>query len=414
METSNDASDFFLMSERLTPAERTRSAQIRAFVRNDLEPVISEAWERAEFPMSIVPALRKLGVAGTTISDHGCPGMTVREQGLTAFELSRGDGSINTFLAVQSGLAMGTIDLLGSEEQRSRWLPGMARLELIGAFAMTEPGHGSDSVALETRAERQGDSYVLSGAKRWIGNGSIANITIIWARDTADDEVKAFVLERLDGEDFPAGYRPEVITGKIGKRAIQQADITIDQLRLPADQLLARSQNFADAVTVLNRTRANASWEALGHASAAFDIALAYAHEREQFGSPIAATQLVQNRLAEMLADISAMTTLCFRAAELAEDDRLTGPMSSLLKLHTANRGRAVCRSARDLLGGNGLLLERHIARHLTDMEVVHTYEGTEFIQSLLVGRELTGISAFSRGKSPRRAATQQGSGVLR
>lgn len=395
--------DFFLFESDLSDRESEVRGRVRGFVDDALLPVINEHWERASFPFELLPGLRGIGMAGTTISGYGCPGFTAREYGIAAMELARGDGSINTFMAVQSGLAMGTIHRLGSEAQRQRWLPPMANLDLIGAFAMTEPDHGSDSVALETTATRRGNHYVVNGRKRWIGNGSIANVVVIWARDTADDEVKAFILERGEGEDFPTGYAPTVITGKIGKRAVLQSDIVIADLEIPVENLLAESRSFADAVEVLNTTRAGASWEALGHALATFEIAHAYALERRQFGRQIGGYQLVQNLLATMLSEITAMQSMCFRASDLAERGELSGPMSSLLKLHTANKGRWVCQAARDILAGNGLLIERHVARHLTDMEVVHTYEGTEFIQSLLVGREITGLSAFGARRDARR-----------
>lgn len=397
-----DHSDFFLMNSLLSGREAATQKRVRAFVDSKVLPVINDYWERAEFPEELIPGLRDLGIVGTSITGYGCPGMSPLEVGITAMELSRGDGSVNTFLAVQSGLAMGTINHLGSAEQKQRWLPRMATLDLVGAFALTEPNHGSDSVALETTAERRGSHYVISGQKRWIGNGSMANIVVIWARDIADGEVKAFVLEREPGQPYPLGYQPTVITGKIGKRAILQADIVIDDLEIPVENLLEHSRTFKDAVAVLNATRTSASWEALGHAVAAFEIAQAYAQERSQFGSTIGSYQLVQNLLANMLAEVTAMYTMCVRSAQLAEAGELTGPMSSLLKLHTAKKSRWVCQSSRDILAGNGLLLERHVARHMTDMEIVHTYEGTEFIQSLLVGRELTGISAFSAGTKNR------------
>lgn len=397
MHDAPDPSDLFAFRETLTPRERALSRRIREFVDGSVLPIINEAWERAEFPQQLLPGLSELGISGTVISGYGGPGMTLREQGLTAFELSRGDGSVNTFMAVHSGLAMGTIHELGSEEQRERWLPAMARLELIGAFALTEPDHGSDAVALETTAEKRGGGYVLNGHKRWIGNGATADVVLIWARDASDGEVKAFVLDRDAGEPYPAGYNPTVITGKIGKRAIQQADIVIQDLVIPESHLLVKSQSFNDAVDVLDRTRLNVGWAALGHATAAFEIALQYAGDRSQFGSPLAGYQLVQQQLVQMLSRISTMYAMCFRATDLAEMGDLSSTMTSMLKLHTAAASREVCRTARDLLAGNGLLLERHIARHLTDSEINHTYEGTESIQTLLIGRDITGISAFSR-----------------
>ncbi|WP_082575967.1 acyl-CoA dehydrogenase family protein [Arthrobacter sp. Soil762] len=384
------------MDEFLTAEERELRGRVRNFVDKDLLPVINGYWERAEFPFELIPKLAALGIIGSTIQGFGCPGLSRLAAGMVATEISRGDGSVNTFLGVQSGLAMGTINMLGSQEQKERWLPEMAALGKIGAFALTEPDHGSDSVALETSARRDGDSYIISGRKRWIGNASMADVVIIFARDEDDSKVKAFVMERNDDGTYPAGYSTEVITGKIGKRAILQPDITLDNVRVPARNRLTECHSFKDVTRVLTSTRSGASWESLGHAIAAYEAAVAYSKSRQQFGRPIASFQLVQNKLANMLAELTAMQLICFRLAVLAEDGRMTGPMASLAKMHTAQKARWICSEARDMLGGNGVLLENHVARHMTDMEVVSTYEGTDSIQSLLVGREITGISAFS------------------
>ncbi|HYH33489.1 MAG TPA: acyl-CoA dehydrogenase family protein [Pseudonocardia sp.] len=390
------AIDYYLLDEELPDQARDVRDRVRAFVDRDVLPVINDYWDRAEFPFELVPKLARLGVTGSTIEGYGCPGLSPLAAGIVTRELARGDGSVNTFFGVQSGLAMGSIALLGSEEQKQRWLPGMAALDTIGAFALTEPDHGSDSVRLETSARRDGDEWVLDGAKRWIGNASFADVVVVWARDVADDRVKAFVVEKDPERGHPEGYAAEVITGKIGKRAVWQPDVTLSGVRVPAENKLAGAESFHDATRVLTATRGGAAWEALGHAMAAFETALAYAGEREQFGRPIASFQLVQHKLAGMLAEITGMQLYCLRMAQLQEQGRWTGPMASLAKMHHARKARQVCLDARDLLGGNGLLLEHHIARHLTDVEVVHTYEGTDSIQSLIVGRDLTGISAFT------------------
>ncbi|GAA0991127.1 acyl-CoA dehydrogenase family protein [Subtercola frigoramans] len=387
--------DFYVLDDYLNDADRAIVSTVRGFVDARVTPLINEYWERADFPYEILPDLAATGGVGTAIEGYGCPGLTRLQTGLVAMELSRGDGSVNTLNAVQSGLAMGTISLLGSEAQKKRWLPAMARFEKLGAFALTEPEHGSDSVRLETTASRDGENYVLNGEKRWIGLGHVADIVVLWARDTADGKVKAFVIEKnLDGA-YPEGYSAVAITGKIAKRAIQQAQISISGLRVPVSNLLEKSTSFRDVSAVLNRTRSTVAWEALGHAVAAYEIAVRYSLERSQFGRQIAATQLVQNKLANMLADLTAMQLLCFRTAALQDQGRLTNEQASLAKLFTCQKSRALCREARDMLGGNGLLLENHVARHLTDMEVVHTYEGTDSIQSLIVGREITGLAAF-------------------
>ncbi len=388
--------DFYHLEDRLTDEERALRDRVRAFTDAEIIPVINQYWEAAQFPFDLVPKLAALDISGYTIEGYGCPGMSRLAAGLVSAEVARGDGSINTFLGVHSGLAMGTIAMLGSEEQKQRWLPPMARLDKVGAFALTEPQHGSDSVALETSARRDADGWVLNGDKRWIGNASFADVVIIWARDEGDSAVKGFVLEKNDDGSYPDGYETELITGKMGKRAVWQPDVRLRDVRVPAANKLAGANSFKDVNTVLTATRGGAAWECLGHAVAAYESAVNYAGAREQFGKPIASFQLVQSKLAGMLAEVTAMQLICFRVAELQTEGRLTGPMASMAKMHNARKARAVCAEARDILGGNGLLIEYHVARHLTDMEVVHTYEGTDSIQSLILGREITGLSAFA------------------
>ncbi len=228
-EPAAQGTDFYLLDDFLTAEDRALRLKVRSFVDKDLLPVINGYWERAEFPFELIPKLAALGIVGTTITGFGCPGLSRLAAGIVAAEVSRGDGSVNTFLGVQSGLAMGTINMLGSEDQKQRWLPAMATLDKIGAFALTEPDHGSDSVALETTARRDGDSYIINGRKRWIGNASMADVVIIFARDDEDAKVKAFVMERNGDGSYPQGYSTDVITGKIGKRAILQPDITLEE-----------------------------------------------------------------------------------------------------------------------------------------------------------------------------------------
>ncbi|MGZ4171389.1 MAG: acyl-CoA dehydrogenase family protein [Solirubrobacteraceae bacterium] len=385
------AADYYRLDEQLTDAERTIRDRVRAFGEHEVLPVINDHWERAEFPFELVPKLAALEVAGTTIDGYGCPGMSRLAAGIVSRELARADGSLNTFFAVHSGLAMGSIALLGSDEQRARWLPPMARLELIGAFALTEPQHGSDSVSLETAARRDGNAYVLNGTKRWIGNASFADLVIVWARDDEGD-VGAYVVEK-GTSGFDAS---NVITGKMGKRAVWQAEIALTDVRVPAENRLAGAHTFDDATRVLDQTRGGAAWECVGHAMAGVEAAVAYAAERTQFGQPIAGFQLVQAKLATMVAETTAMQLICVQLARLQEQDAMTGPMASLAKLHNARKAKLVCSEARDILGGNGLLLDYHVARHLTDLEIVETYEGTDSVQSLLLGRDLTGLSAFT------------------
>jgi glutaryl-CoA dehydrogenase len=384
------AVDFYRVDDLLEPREREMRDRVRGFCDKEVVPIINDYWERAEFPSELVPKLAELGIAGGTIQGYGCPGMSPLATGLVGMELARADGSLCTFVGVHSGLAMQAVAKLGSEEQRRRWLPAMARLEKIGAFALTEPRHGSDAVALETRARRDGDHYVLDGAKRWIGNGSIADLVIVWARDDAG-KVGGFVVEK-----GAPGFQASVIGGKTAKRAVWQADITLDSVRVPAANRLAGATGFGATAKVLTATRAGVAWEAAGHAMAAYEAALAYAADRVQFGRPIASFQLVQARLAKMLAEVTSMQLLCVRLAQLAAAGRMTEGMASLAKMNNAAKARQVVADARDLLGGNGILLENHVARHQADMEAVYTYEGTDAMQSLIIGREITGHSAFS------------------
>ncbi|WP_291049646.1 acyl-CoA dehydrogenase family protein [Herbiconiux sp.] len=389
-------SDYYAVADYLSDEDLALVARVRAFVDTEVTPVINEYWEKADFPYHLLPKLAELGIVGTAVQGYGAPGLTRLQTGLVAMELSRGDGSFNTLNAVQSGLVIGTINLLGSEEQKQRWLPRLVQLQLLGAFALTEAEHGSDSVALATTAELVGDHYVLNGEKRWIGLGHVADVVIVWARDVGDGKVKAFVMEKGEDGAYPEGYEAEAITGKMAKRAIQQAKITLTGVRVPAGNRLEKSTSFRDVSAVLNTTRTTVAWEALGHALAAYEIAVRFAHDRVQFGKPIASYQLVQNKLANMLADLTAMQLMCFRTGALQNEGRLSNEQASLAKLFTGQKSRALCREARDMLGGNGILLENHVARHLTDMEVVHTYEGTDSIQSLIVGRDITGIAAFN------------------
>ncbi|WP_459612780.1 acyl-CoA dehydrogenase family protein [Corynebacterium urogenitale] len=394
-----DHPDFLLLDNDLTTEEQALRDRIREFGAKHVLPIINDYWERAEFPEELLEPLGLLGVVGTFIEGYGCPGLSRRAAGIVARELGRIDGSVNTFFGVHSNLGMGSIYLLGNEEQRQRWLPDMAKLKKTGAFALTEPKHGSDSVSLETSARRAGDEWILNGHKRWIGNGHAGDVIVVYARDEEDGNVKAFVVEKGEDGNYPDGYRPQVITGKIGKRAILQGDIVIDNVRVPEANRLEHCESFAGVNRVLAATRGGASWEAVGHAMAGFELAANYALKREQFGAPIASYQLVQEKLATMLSDVTQLQLLCGRMAELQEKGEFTGAMASLTKMTTSRKALAICREARDMMGGNGLLLENDVARHLTDMEVISTYEGTDSMQALIVGREITGISAFTRSK---------------
>jgi glutaryl-CoA dehydrogenase len=387
---SSLGTDYFFLDDLLTEEERDVRDRVRFCCDKDVIPIINDYWEREEFPFELLPKIAALNIAGTTIEGYGCPKMSATAAGLVSRELARGDGGLTTFFAVHSGVAMTSIATLGSEEQKERWLPPMARMEKIGAFGLTEPQHGSDAGLLETTARREGNEYVLDGEKRWIGNASFADVTVIWAREE-NDKLAAFLVEK-----GTPGLKATVITGKASQRTVSNTDLKLDGVRVPAENRLANSRGFGDAVQVLTPTRHNVAWEAVGHAVAAYEVALTYAKERVQFGKPIASFQLIQGKLAKMLADITAMQTLCFRLSQLRAEGRMTIAMASLAKMHNAKRAYQVVADARDILGGNGVLLEYHVARHLADMQAVYTYDGTDSVLALIVGRDITGYQAFS------------------
>jgi glutaryl-CoA dehydrogenase len=383
--------DYFRIADQLTREELDYLQRTRAFVDDEVLPVINRYWERAEFPRPLIEKMAGLGIIGDGIVGYGCPPMSPIASGLVHLELNRGDGSLGTFLGVQAGLAMQSIAMLGSEEQKQRWLPPMANLEAIGAFALTEPAHGSDSVALETSARRDGDSWVIDGAKKWIGNGSIADVVVVWARDEADRRVKGFLLEK-----DTAGFDARKMEGKGSLRAVWQAEITLTGVRIPEANRLPGAQSFKDAGRVLAGTRNAVAWAALGHATAAYEIASQYCAERTQFGKPLVSFQIVQDKLVTMLAEVCSMQLYCLRLGRLIEEGQLTDTIAAIAKMNNTRRAREVIAVARDLLGGNGILLDFHVMRHMADIEALHTYEGTETIQTLIVGRDITGVGAFA------------------
>jgi glutaryl-CoA dehydrogenase len=384
------STDYYLTDDLLTAAERGVRDRVREFSDTEVAPIINDYWERAQFPFELIPKLARLGVAGGTTRGYGCPGLTPMATGLVGMELSRGDGSVSTFYGVHSSLAMGSINMLGSAEQKKRWLPEMAAFEKIGAFALTEPDHGSDSLLLETTARKKSDRWIIDGKKKWIGNGSFADRIVVWARDEEGD-VGGFVVERP-----VEGLKSDVITGKIAKRAVWQAELEFKGVEIPLENRLARSNSFKDTGKVLTATRYGVAWEALGHSLACYEAALEYSKDRSQFGKPLAGFQLVQDKLAWMLAEITAMQLICWRLSGLAAEGKLTPGMASMAKMNNARKARWIAAQARDILGGVGILIENHVARHQADLEAVFTYEGTDSIQALIIGKEITGEQAFA------------------
>ena len=374
-----------------TDEDRAHWDRARAYGREVLERIDGH-WDRAEYPLDLVARAGELDLLTDGLEVPGHAVMSPLAAGLVAMEISRADGSMAAAAAVQGGLVLRALVHCAGPEQKERYLEPVARGTLPGGFALTEPLHGSDSVSLETSARPDGaGGWVLNGAKKWIGNGAAGGITIVWARDTEDGQVKGFVVEQST-----PGYEAEVITGKGALRAIHQAEITLNDVRVGDDARLPDVATFKDAARVLVATRVNVGWSALGHATAMFEAALAYARQREQFGKPLGAHQMVQERLAQMLDEVTAMQTRCVAVARLQAAGRLRDEQASLLKYACTRGARRVAQIARDMLGGNGILLEHRVMRHFADVEALHTYEGTESVQALILGRDLTGMSAFA------------------
>jgi glutaryl-CoA dehydrogenase len=371
-------------------ADRQYRDRAREFVQTEVLPVIDGYWDRAEYPVHLVSRLGEYDLLRDGIDVDGMPHQSALAAGLVMAEISRGDGSIGTIIAVQGGLALRSIALLGSDAQKAEWMKPLSTGEKLGAFALTEPTHGSDSVSLETVARTVDEGYEITGHKKWIGNGSVGDVTVVWARGD-DGKVHGYLVP----QDSP-GYSADVITGKASLRAIWQANITLDAVRVHSSARLANADSFADTSRVLQATRLGVAWAALGHATACYETAVHYSRQRIQFGRPLAASQIVQERLARMLSELTSMQALTVQLTRQDEAGRLSGPSAALGKYTATRTARSIAANARDLLGGNGILLENRVARHFTDIESLHTYEGTETVQALLIGRDITGLSAFA------------------
>ncbi|TQN41169.1 glutaryl-CoA dehydrogenase [Blastococcus colisei] len=384
-------SDFYDLEALLDDDDRALLYRVRNFMDTEVQPIINEYWTRAEFPRQIIPGLAKLGIAGTQFSGYGSPGKSALLDGMIAMELSRGDPSVSTFMGVHGGLAMGSMHLCASEEQKERWLPAMARMELIGAFGLTEPDSGSDVArGLRTTARRDGDTWVLNGQKKWIGNGSFADLVIVWAQDVDTSRVLGFVVEQ--GTE---GFSAVDLEDKIALRAVQNAVLTLEDVRVPEENRLQEANGFKDTAKVLRTTRAGVAWSAVGCSRGAYEHALRYANERTQFGKPIASFQLVQDLLVRMLGNITASAALCMRLSQLQDTGRMTDEQASLAKAFSTVRMRETAGWARELMGGNGILLEHNVGRFVADAEAIYSYEGTREVNTLIVGRAITGIGAI-------------------
>ncbi len=384
-------SDFYQTFDVLNPSQQEVVKRVRTFMETQVAPIINRYWLASEFPFELIAGIRDLHIVGTAIQGYGCPGGGTLLADYIAMEIARVDCSIATFFGVHSGLAMESIHLCGSEEQKQRWLPEMAALNKIGCFGLTEPLVGSGAAGgLLTTAQRQGDTWILNGQKKWIGNATFADLCVVWARDISDNQVKGFVVEK-----GTAGFTTEKIENKMALRVVQNALITIDNCRVPEANRLQNANSFKDTGKVLRSTRASVAWLAVGCMRGAYEHALTYAQEREQFGRPIAKFQLVQDLLFRMLSNITACECMCLRLAQLEEAGILKEENSAMAKAYCCMKMRESVGYARELLAGNGILLDYHVGRFVADAEALYTYEATREMNALIVGRAASGFSAF-------------------
>jgi glutaryl-CoA dehydrogenase len=382
------AHDYLDLDDLFTPDELAVRDRVRTFVDERIRPNIAGWYATATFPRELVKEMADLGLLGMHLSGYGGGGRSAVEYGLAMMELEAGDSGIRTFVSVQGSLAMSAIAKFGSEEQKQQWLPRMATGDLIGCFGLTEPSAGSDPASMATRAVRDGDGWVLTGTKRWIGLASIADVAIIWAG--TDEGIRGFVVPT-----DTAGFTATPIEPKLSMRASIQCDITLDAVRLPADAVLPGVRGLKGPFACLNEARYGIIWGAMGAARDSYETALRYALERRQFGTPIASFQLTQQKLVDMVLEIQKGVLVALRTGRLKDAGKLRPEQISFGKLNNVREAIAICRSARTILGGNGVTLEHSPLRHADNLESVRTYEGTDEVHTLIMGRAITGIAAF-------------------
>jgi alkylation response protein AidB-like acyl-CoA dehydrogenase len=385
-------SDFYELVETLPAEELAVVKQVRTFMETKVAPIITKYWIEDSFPFELVPALKALNLGGVGLQGYGCRGGSGLLAGLVAMEMARVDTSIATFFGVHCGLAMSSIYFGGSEEQKKKWLPPMARFEKIGCFGLTEPLVGSGaSGGLTTTAKREGDTWIINGQKRWIGNSPWCDISIIWARDVTDNQVRGFIVENKT----TPGFKVEKMQNKIALKVVQNGQITLENCRVPEENRLQEDNSFRDTARVLRGTRYFVGWEATGCAMGAYENALKYAQERLQFGKPIGSFQLVQDLLARMLGNITASQCLVVRMAQLEAEGKMTDAHAALSKAFCTAKCRETVAWAREVCGGNGIIADYNVGRFFADAEALYTYEGTYQMQNLIVGKAVTGLSAF-------------------
>jgi alkylation response protein AidB-like acyl-CoA dehydrogenase len=385
-------SDFYQLNDLLTAEERVIVTKVRSYMEREVQPIINKYWSDDAFPFELLPSFKELQLGGLGFEGYGCAGGSQKLFGFIAMELARVDASFGTFFGVHSGLAMGSIYLDGSEEQKQQWLPPMARFEKIGCFGLTEPLVGSGTGGgLLTTAKREGDTWILNGEKRWIGNAPWCDISIIWARDVADNQVKGFIVENKT----TPGFSVVKIEHKIALKVVQNGQITLEDVRIPEANRLQGGNSFRDTARVLRMTRYMVGWASTGIQMGAFEATLKYTQVRMQFGKPIASFQMVQDLLAKMLANVTACQCLMVRLAQMDDEGKLSDQHAALAKAFCTAKSRETVSWGRELLGGNGIVADYNVARFFADAEALYSYEGTYQMQNLIVGKAITGIGAF-------------------
>jgi glutaryl-CoA dehydrogenase len=398
LSSSFEAADFYQLDDLLTVEERDLRARVRAWVQERFLPVVTEHYRAGTFPMELVPELAQLHAFGPAIKGHGCAGLGSVAAGLIMQELERGDSGLRTFASVQGSLAMTAIDLFGSEEQKSLWLPAMARGEKLGCFALTEPDHGSNPAGLRCRARKVADGYRLTGEKKWIGNGTVADVAVVWARVEGEPGVDPESTKAVRGflvEKGTPGFESRLIEGKLSLRVALTAELAFHDSPLPASALLPQSKGLRAPLSCLNHARFGIAWGSLGAAMACYDEARRYASRREQFGRPLASFQLVQAKLARILTEITKAQLLALRLAQMKDSGTARHDQISMAKMNNVEIALDTARTARDVLGGVGILDDYQCFRHMCNLESVKTYEGTNDIHLLVLGQQITGIPAF-------------------
>jgi glutaryl-CoA dehydrogenase len=380
--------DYFQLEESLNEGEKSLRDKVRRFVDGECMPLIVTHFDRGTFPMEVIPRMAEMGLFGIHVGGYGCTQASHTLYGLVCQELGRCDSGLRAMFSVQNSLVMYPIDAFGSEEQKTRWLPRMARGEVVGCFGLSEPDFGSDPSGMKTRAVKQGNHYVLNGTKMWITNGSIAHVALVWAK--MDDEIRGFLVEA-----GTPGFQTTLIQRKFSYRTSTTSLLILKDCMIPEQNLLPGAKGLKSILFCLNYARYGVACSALGSAVSCYEVAQAFARKREVFEKPIASYQLVQEKLVQMILEITKAQLLTFHLGRLLDQQKARPPQISMAKLNNVREAMKIARTARDILGARGILADHHVIRHLCDLEAMSTLEGTESIHTLIIGQDLTGISAF-------------------